>query len=63
MSKRVAAYARVSAVAEYCGVSDRTVRRWMDLGLPYSKPDPSQQGVVLIKWADLDSWLAENTYC
>ena len=61
MPKRPA-YGRIADVAEHCGVSIRTVSRWMDLGLPYAKPDPSQQGVVLIKWADLDAWLEANTY-
>jgi hypothetical protein len=54
------AFGRIQAVADHCGVSPRTVRRWLDAGLPHYKPDPSPQGVVLIKWADLDRWLSER---
>ena len=55
-----AEYTDVAGVAQYCGVSDRTVRRWMRAGLRHVKPDPSQQGRVLIKWSELDAWLEKH---
>ncbi len=61
MSKQSKAkYTDVAGVAEYCGVSDRTVPRWMRAGLRHYKPTPAQQGHVLIKWTDLDAWLEQH---
>jgi excisionase family DNA binding protein len=49
--------ATVEDVANYCDVSDRTVRRWLHDGLKHYKVGPGQQGSVRIKWSDLDAWL------
>ena len=54
------AYTDVAGVARYCGVSQRTVRRWMKCGLKHYKPAASQQGGVLIKFSDLDAWLEKH---
>lgn len=54
----MSAYGGMSDFAEHCAVSVRTVQRWIESGgLKAYKPDPSRQGRVLIKWADLDAWL------
>ena len=57
-----AAYADVASVAAHLGVSPRTVRRMFKRGLPHVKLDDSQQGRVLVRWDDLDAWLADHTH-
>jgi len=46
-------WGRVRDVAEYTGLSDRTVRSWLKMGLPHSKVG----GAILVEFRQLDLWL------
>ena len=53
---------RIKQAAEYCGVSERTVRSWLKEGLRFSRI----KGIILIRIESLDSWLekfAVNEKC
>ena len=45
----------LEVVAKTCGVSVRTVRRWLEVGLPFSQPIP--RGRIIIKTDDLNHFL------
>jgi excisionase family DNA binding protein len=46
-------WGKVRAAAEYAGMSQRTVRDWLKMGLPHSKV----RGSILIEYRQLDEWL------
>lgn len=48
------AFGKIPASAAYAGVSDRTFRKWLKMGLSYSRM-PS--GAVLIKFSDIDRFV------
>lgn len=43
-----------SEIAEHFRVSERTIERWMDRGLPYRKP--YEGGSVRFSLAECDAW-------
>jgi excisionase family DNA binding protein len=47
-------------VAQFCGISERTVWRWSHSGaMPrFVKVGPGKRGVVRLRRADLESWIA-----
>lgn len=47
------AWGKVKTIAERSDVSIRTVRTWLNEGLPYSKV----RGTILIKFEQLDAFL------
>ncbi len=52
-----AGYMTLQQTADFLGVSDMSVRRYIKLyGLPASKPG----GRYLIKKSDLETWMKEN---
>jgi hypothetical protein len=51
------AFGKVNDAARYSGVSHRTIRTWLTMGLPYSK---MPTGVILIKLADIDSFIQKH---
>ncbi len=46
-------YARVKPIAKYAGVSERTVRSWLGMGLRHARV----KGTVLIKFEWLDEFI------
>ena len=48
------AFGKIPMIAKYAGVSERTLRKWLKLGLPYSK---LPTGCILIKTADVDDFI------
>jgi hypothetical protein len=60
-SKRRAEFGTVADVAQHCRRSDRTVRRWLADGLPHVKTGPAKQAGVLVRWSDLEKFLAART--
>ncbi|MFC1551910.1 helix-turn-helix domain-containing protein [Candidatus Latescibacterota bacterium] len=48
---------RIKDVPEYCGISERLVYKWFDLGLPFSRIG----GTILIKAEDLNKFIKKNT--
>lgn len=49
-------YGKITTCAKRVGVSERTLWAWVSRGLPHIKVD----AVTLIKFADLDAWLARH---
>lgn len=49
------AYGRVRDAALYAGTGERTLREWLNGGLPHIRV---RGGNILIKFAELDEWLA-----
>jgi excisionase family DNA binding protein len=45
-------------VAAHLRVSERTIERWMALGLPFSKPYES--GSVRFRASEVDAWFASE---
>ena len=54
----------IEAVASRCGVSPRTVRRWIEKeNLPvHHLPGIGRRGIVRIAPADLDNWLSRHRH-
>ena len=51
-------FLRVENVAQACGVSAKTVYRWLHDGLPHHRPPGAgSRGILLVSRTDLDSWL------
>ncbi|MFH0812843.1 MAG: helix-turn-helix domain-containing protein [Pseudomonadota bacterium] len=48
-------YLRIRSAAEYCSISERTLRTWLKEGLPHSKV----KGVVLVKIENLDAFIEQ----
>jgi excisionase family DNA binding protein len=55
---------KVEAVAELCGVSTRTVYRWLNReGLPVHRiPGAGLRPILRISQADLDAWLSRHRH-
>lgn len=49
-------YAKVTVAAKFAGVSVKTIRKWLKMGLPFHQPPI---GGVLIAYRDLDDWLGQ----
>ncbi|WAC07847.1 MAG: helix-turn-helix domain-containing protein [Thermodesulfobacteriota bacterium] len=47
------AWLRPKAAAAYCGVSERTLRKWLSEGLSYSRV----HGVILIRVSELNDFI------
>lgn len=47
-------YGQVKAAAAYAGVSVRTFRDWLKIGLPHFR---LSTGTILVSYADIDEWL------
>jgi excisionase family DNA binding protein len=47
---------RIKDVPEYCGISERLVYKWFELGLPYSRIG----GTILIKAVELDEFIEQH---
>ncbi len=47
-------YAKVKAAARYAGISERTFRDWLKLGLPHFRLG---SGTILVAYGDIDQWL------
>tara|TARA_R110002072_G_scaffold158989_4_gene310074 strand:+ start:15750 stop:16112 length:363 start_codon:yes stop_codon:yes gene_type:complete len=54
----------VNEIADACGVSAKTIRRWIELeGLPTVRlPAAGARPITLIIPSDLDAWLAESRH-
>jgi len=50
------AWAKIISAAEYSGVSPRTFRDWLKMGLVHSRL-PS--GTILVKYSDIDEFLTK----
>lgn len=50
------AWGKVKAAAKYAGVSERTFREWLKIGLIHSRL-PS--GTILVRFDDIDSYLVK----
>jgi len=42
--------------AKYAGISERTIRDWLKVGLPHSRVG----GCVLVKFSDIDTFLGDH---
>ncbi len=47
-------WAKIPQAATYAGISVRTMRRWMEEGLPYAR---LESGTILIKFQNIDEYL------
>jgi excisionase family DNA binding protein len=47
-------WGKIKPAAKYAGISERTFRDWLKVGLPHSRL-PS--GTILIKYSDIDEFL------
>ena len=47
-------WGKIKDVASYCGLRERTIRKWLTMGLCYSK---MPGGCILIKFTDVDDFL------
>lgn len=51
-----------ATTADYAGVSEWTIRRWINEGLlPYARPSGKQGGRILIARKDIDAFLTAAT--
>ena len=49
-------WAKIREARQYAGgVSEKTLRSWLKMGLPYSMPG----GIILIKHSDIDAFLEQ----
>lgn len=44
-------------IAQRYGKSDKTISRWREMGMPFSKPSGSRPGHVLYHVPSCDEWL------
>jgi hypothetical protein len=51
-------WGKVKQAAIYAGVRERTFRKWLTQGLKFSR---LSSGTVLVKFSDIDGWLAKFT--
>ena len=52
--QQMTGWAKIREARQYAGgVSEKTLRSWLKMGLPYSMPG----GIILIKFSDIDAFL------
>jgi len=49
-------YAKIQTAARYFGVSERTLREYLKVGLPHFR---LSTGTILIAYRDIDAWLQQ----